>query len=259
MPRVAADSPTDHVLKHDIHTVPVDLHSPETRGTTIEEMQSCAGDLVLAGSETTATLLSGVVFHLLQNPAVRERVTAEVRTTFADESSINLLSVTPDKLPYMDATLQETMRRYPPVGLTVPRKIPLGGDTVDGVFLPENTRISIPHIIAYNSPYNFARPLEFLPERWLPDRPQEFANDNPDNVFQPFSAGPRNCIGMNLATAEMRLVLSRLLWRFDLEKPAGAGTEWDGWLEGQKMWLLWFKDPLMVSLKTREGVVDVKA
>ena len=47
---------------------------------------------------------------------------------------------------------------------------------------------------AYHSPDNFVEPLAFLPERWLPNGDFRFSKDNKE-VFQPFSAGPRNCIG----------------------------------------------------------------
>lgn len=47
---------------------------------------------------------------------------------------------------------------------------------------------------AHHSPYNFHDCESFVPERWLPDAPAEFRGDNKD-AFQPFSTGPRNCVG----------------------------------------------------------------
>lgn len=61
---------------------------------------------------------------------------------------------------------------------------------------------------------NFAHPERFAPERWLPNAPSDFANDKKE-AFQPFSIGPRNCVGKNLAMAEMKLILARLVWQFD--------------------------------------------
>lgn len=54
--------------------------------------------------------------------------------------------------------------------------------------------------------------MEFSPERWMGD--PRFANDN-FKARQPFSVGPANCIGKNLAYAEMRLLLANLVWHFD--------------------------------------------
>ena len=66
-------------------------------------------------------------------------------------------------------------------------------------------------------------------------------------VLQPFSVGPRNCIGRNLAYNEMRLILARVLWNFDLE----LCDESKGWSD-QKAYILWEKPPLLCKLSFRE-------
>ena len=60
--------------------------------------------------------------------------------------------------------------------------------------ISSQTRVSISHHAAYRYEANFARPEEFIPERWLPNAPAEFNNDRRD-VLQPFMVGPRGCIG----------------------------------------------------------------
>jgi cytochrome P450 len=71
---------------------------------------------------------------------------------------------------------------------------------------------------------------------------------NKDNkaVVQPFSMGPRNCIGQNLAKAEMRLVLAKMIWHFDME----LADPKDDWTR-QRIYGLWDKNPLMVKLSSR--------
>lgn len=92
-------------------------------------------------------------------------------------------------------------------------------------------------------PQNFHRPRDFVPERWLDNAPAEFANDD-KAAFQPFSIGNRNCIGKNLAYAEMRLILAKVIYNFDMELDEKAtGNWWD-----QKAWGVWWKGPLMVKL-----------
>ena len=56
------------------------------------------------------------------------------------------------------------------------------------------TRCGIFHYAASRYEGNFSRPLEFLPERWLPEGATEFKNDQKE-VIQPFSYGPRGCLG----------------------------------------------------------------
>ena len=96
---------------------------------------------------------------------------------------------------------------------------------------------------SYRSTINFHRPDEFLPERWLKDGPEEFANDN-KAAFNPFSFGPRNCLGRNLAYHEARLLLTKTLWNFDIEL-VDPQSRWND----QKIFFLWDKPALMVNLK----------
>ena len=92
--------------------------------------------MIVAGSETTATLLSGATYLLLKHPEVLKKLTEEVRSTFKSEEEITLLSV--NNLEYMLACLNETMRVYPPVPIGMPRVSPKGGAKVAGNFIPEN-------------------------------------------------------------------------------------------------------------------------
>ena len=63
-------------------------------------------------------------------------------------------------------------------------------------------------------------------------------------AFNPFSLGPHNCPGQNLAWLELRLILARLVWRFDMAIP--PGVELPRW-EEQGIWWFWEKLPTLVS------------
>lgn len=69
-----------------------------------------------------------------------------------------------------------------------------------------------------------------------------FAGDQRD-ASQPFQVGPRNCIGRNLAYAEIKIIMARLVWQFDIEN----ATEGD-WIGTQKVFMVWKKAPLWVKL-----------
>lgn len=92
--------------------------------------------LIIAGSETTATLLAGATFLLLQQPETLRKLTREVRSAFATEDEIDMTSV--NKLPYLFACLDEALRMYPPVAVGLPRVCPKGGAEVSGHFVPED-------------------------------------------------------------------------------------------------------------------------
>ena len=81
------------------------------RGMSVDEMTANASNIVLGGSETTATLLSGCVYMLLLYPHVMEKVMAELRQHFTSSDEIDLFTVS--RLTYTLAVLEETMRICP--------------------------------------------------------------------------------------------------------------------------------------------------
>ena len=95
--------------------------------------------MLIAGSETTASLLSGATYHLLRNPSMLRRAQSEVRTTFKDADDITVRAVsTPGLLPYLEAVLHESLRVWPPVPTALPRIVGPSGAIVDGQFVPGN-------------------------------------------------------------------------------------------------------------------------
>jgi cytochrome P450 len=217
-----------------------------------DEILANASMLVLAGSDTTASLLSGAMYWIMRTPRVMEKLVAEVTTAFERESDITALSVVA-KLPYLNAVLEESLRRYPPVPSLLARVAVEDDTVISGVHVSKGVLVSVHQSSSYWTARNFARPHEFLPERWLPEAKEpgsEFYHDN-RAVLQPFSTGPRNCVGRNLAYVEMRLVVSKLLWNFQFDL-CPESSRWND----QRSFLLWAKPPLMCQVheRTRKSV-----
>lgn len=257
----------DHILKHGLITDDENAVLDQEKGLRIEELKSIASDIAIAGSETTSTLLTGLLYYLLTNPKVLVRLTDEIRSLPSD-TDITIANT--ERLPYLGAVLNEALRVFVPSPIIAGRVIPAGGLVVGGYMLPEETRVFAAQYIAYRSSLHFARPKQFIPERWLPDRPEEFKGDNTDgkspghiplttadrfvDIFQPFSYGPRNCIGKNLAKAELRLILCKILWHFDLSQPVSneeGARDWAAWPERLRTFFLWHKPPLPVRVQER--------
>lgn len=97
---------------------------------------------------------------------------------------------------------------------------------------------------AFRSATNFSNPEEFVPERFLDKHSAE------DNLaaFQPFLVGRHQCIGLRFAWAEMRLILARLLYAFDIS--LGGAAVVDDWGE-QQTFIFWQKEPLEIRLTRR--------
>ncbi|KAH8646603.1 cytochrome P450 [Tricladium varicosporioides] len=217
----------------------------DEKGMTPDEIESNSSLLILAGSETTATFLSGISYNLLRNPEVLKKLTTLVRTKFSKDSDINMLAV--QKLDYFTACLEEGLRMHPPIPSGLPRSTTTGGNIICNKYVPPETTVSVHQLTTYNSPKNFTDPGTFIPERWVKDVPERYVNDNRKSV-QPFSTGPRNCIGRNLAYAEMRLILAKMFWNFDFELQPDS----QNWSKQKVYGFFWEKTPLNVKLIPRK-------
>ncbi|KAI1343972.1 putative cytochrome P450 [Xylariaceae sp. FL0016] len=198
--------------------------------------------LVLAGSETTATTLSGATYLLLTHHEIMERLKKEVRSSFKDASEININSV--NNLTYMLAILNEALRLYPPVTSGLVRMVPPEGATIAGHYVTGGTHVEVQHWSINHSSSNWADPWKFNPERFLAPKAEALEAGNNLDALQAFSVGPRNCIGRNLAYSEMRLVMARLIYDFDLKLADGC----DNWIRKQRAFSLWERIPLDVYL-----------
>ena len=210
---------------------------------TDEEIEINSMLLIIAGSESTTTVILGIINYLLRNPKSLEILTQEVRASYPTSDTISGVSLS--KLPYLNAVFHEGLRICPTFPDGFRREIPEGGAAVAGHFLPAATVVSVPQWAAYRSPDNYHEPEQFLPERWLEDASNPaglYAQDRRD-VFNPFLLGPHNCPGKNLAYLESRLLLAKLVWHFDLE--AEHVPVWDK----QNIYWFWEKQPMKVTIK----------
>jgi cytochrome P450 len=196
--------------------------------------------LVFAGSETTASALSGIMRQLVQNRGTLHRLSGEIREAFSNESQINISST--GNLFYLNAVISEGLRLCPPAVIGVPRVVPDGGDTIGGQYVSGGTYVAFNQFPGNRQARNFRHPNTFLPERFLD---QDSKTDD-FSAFQPFGLGRHSCIGLKLAYAEMRLVLARLLYVFDV-RLAHENDRWD-WGE-QDTYIFWEKKPLRVILR----------
>jgi cytochrome P450 len=197
---------------------------------------------IVAGSETTANLLSGLIARLIWNKDKYDKLVAEIRNHFQREDQINYEETS--KLEYLNACLEEGLRIHPPVPTGLLRTVPQGGDYIDGHWVAGGTSVAVGSWSAAHNPVNFKDCDKFIPERWLESNAAEYASDI-KKAAQPFSLGPRGCIGRNLSYMEMRLILTRILWNFDVVSVDGA-WQWDpeGEMKNMRAFNTWEKPDL---------------
>ena len=109
--------------------------SSKEKSMSREEIDSNSVLFLVAGSETSATLLSGLTFLLCSDERCYRKLVQEVRGRFESQGEITIKAVS--ELDYLGACLQEALRYYPPVPTGFPRIVPSGGDMISGRYIPE--------------------------------------------------------------------------------------------------------------------------
>lgn len=107
----------------------------DDKGMTRAEIDATVDILISAGSETTATALTGTLQYLLRNPEKMEKLQREVRGTLRSAEEALSIQHTAS-LPYLTAVLQEGLRMCPPAPSNRPRLVPEGGAQVCGTYVP---------------------------------------------------------------------------------------------------------------------------
>lgn len=126
--------------------------------------------LIVAGADTTATVLAGLFFHLVHNPDIQERLAKEIQSEF---SHIDEIVAGPrlHACKYLRAVISEGLRLSPPVAAELPRTVMSGGTVVEGHFFPADTHLSIcTYCLGLNEDV-YPEPFRFRPERWMEDSP----------------------------------------------------------------------------------------
>ena len=114
------------------------IQATEKGEFSMQELYQNSDLLLLAGSETVASTLSGAIFFLTTHKASYDRLAAEVRGAFSQLSEINIRTIN-QRCPYLVALLSESLRMYPPAPALLHRVVQPEGDMIAGRFVPGDT------------------------------------------------------------------------------------------------------------------------
>ncbi|KAI6715904.1 cytochrome P450 [Diplocarpon mali] len=225
-------------------------NSSSKKELTPTEIELNMALFISAGTDTTATTLTGWTWYICAHPLIYRRLTQEVRDAFESEEEIGWESVR--KLRLLEATLLEALRLFPPSAASQQRIVSAGGATIDGFFIPGGKTVAVSPWASTRSHLNFHRPDDFIPDRWLDE-----GKEDKLAASVPFGNGPRVCVGRNLALMEMLIITASLLWRFEVEVCAGEFEErnarWgeldSGRMRAQKVFHSMTKPALWVRLE----------
>jgi unspecific monooxygenase len=189
----------------DLFDMLLTARDPETgEAFSRAQLRDQMATMIVAGHETTALTLFWSLYLLASSPVDQERVAEEVRTVdLSPDNAADALA----KLPYTKAVVNESLRLYPPAFALA--RIASGPDQVGDVAVPRGTLVMISPWVLQRHRRLWRDPEAFNPSRFLGDvaLAHRFA-------YMPFGAGPRICIGAQLALTEACLVLATMIQRF---------------------------------------------
>ncbi len=181
-----------------------DPESPESC-LTEEELIGHVSTLFAAGHETSANALSWTLCLLSQHPQVTQNLLEELDGVLGGSAPrVEQL----EQLAFLDRVIKESMRLITPVPWNW--RITSQETELGGHLLPAETEVMASIYHTHHMPEVFPQPQRFDPSRW------ETINPTPYE-YNPFSAGPRMCIGATFAVVEIKIVLAILLQRFSLK------------------------------------------
>lgn len=208
------------------------LHAKDNSGQALPEeaLSVQAASFILAGSHTTSSSLTWIVWRLLRNPEMLRKLNEELDSALGTQNRDQVPAHADiENLAYLECIIKEGLRIDTAVPGSTPRYVPPSGTVINETYLPGKTIVSVQAYTCHRDPTIFPEPDRFLPERWLKETPEM------RKFYIPFGAdGPRKCIGMWLAYMELRLILAALFHRFDLGLAPGFEDEC---MDMHELWL----------------------
>lgn len=176
------------------------VYETEKDSSTLSDMEVAieAGNLIVAGSDTTAITLTYLIWAILSRPSLRLQVEEELKKLGDGYGEADL-----ESLPILNATITETLRLYGAAPGSLPRRVPEGGVTLSGFYIPAGTTVSTQSYTIHRNPALFPDPEKFDPSRWLAGINE--ASEQARMALSPFGAGSRTCLGIHLSWMELRL------------------------------------------------------
>ncbi|CAG1959033.1 unnamed protein product [Fusarium graminearum] len=187
-----------------------------------DKLESLSADLqkaeaintFIAGSDTTAFTLTTALFHILHTPEVEKTLTETVDQLFGESHDIPSL-IQLEQVKYLRACVNEALRLGMGVPGTLPRIVPKQAQpfVVEGKVIPPGTLVGMSAYTMNTDPQIWGQDAKsFNPARWLGPDSKEL-----EKQLCTFSKGARQCIGMNLAYAEITMTLAHFFHYFKME------------------------------------------
>ncbi|CAN4109321.1 unnamed protein product [Withania somnifera] len=175
-------------------------------------------NLMFAGRDTTSAALTWFFMLLAKNPLVEKKIREEIQQQLHVKEGETLTFFNKEesrKLIYLHGALCETLRFFPSVSLE--HKVPLNHDILpSGHCVSPKTRMILPFYTMGRMETLWGKDcLEFKPERWISERGG--IKHEPSFKFPAFNAGPRTCLGKEMAFIQMKIAAATIIYNYNIQ------------------------------------------
>jgi len=176
-----------------------------------------------AGTDTSSSTTEWAIAEMIRNPRILAQVQQELDNIVGRDRNVKEDDI--PNLPYLQAVIKETFRLHPSTPLSLPR---IASESCDifGYHIPKGSTLLVNVWAIARDPKEWANPLEFKPERFLPGG-EKCDVDVKGNDFEviPFGAGRRICAGMSLGLRMVQLLTATLAHSFDWKLENGLNAK----------------------------------
>ncbi|TMW62709.1 hypothetical protein Poli38472_005327 [Pythium oligandrum] len=196
-------------------------NSPEGKNGEFDPqyLRDIVVNFLIAGRDTTAQALSWFFMNMTLHPHVLTKIRTEIKDNLPQLMNGTIDTPTMDQvqqLTYLEAALKESLRLYPVVPFS--SKLAMKDIVLsDGTLIREGQTVGFS--MYANSRMKFVWGPDatvYNPGRWIDASTGKLVNYSAYKFFS-FNAGPRICLGMNLAMLEMKIVVASLVSRLNVE------------------------------------------
>ena len=162
--------------------------------------------IFIAGQETTANALSFTLFEIIKHPNVEAKLLNEINEVLGERNYVEFDDLA--KMKYLSQVFEESLRKHP-VAIS-PARFTSKPLIVGGYYIPKGIGLNSNQLFFAMNPEIWENPEAFDPERFAT------VENVPDFTMThfPFSIGPHNCIGQTFAKFESKVILAKLLRKF---------------------------------------------
>ncbi|KAJ4164833.1 hypothetical protein LMH87_006488 [Akanthomyces muscarius] len=191
------------------------VHNQVHNGLTKDDMIQQGFVTIIAGSNSTAHTVRMTLLSIIAAPWAFKALQSEIdEGSTGSHDPISWREI--QQLPYLQAVVKEGLRMWPPVSGLGFKRVPPGGEHINGYFVPGGTEIGQAFLAVGRSKQIWGADADiFRPDRWLCASPVELKRMN-HAVDTHFGGGKFSCLGKPIAMMELNKTVYELMKRFDM-------------------------------------------